>query len=92
MAKIIKLTKAELKQLQAFDISFRSAREGYLRSIGRQGNALLRQFYEKIIGKPYEGSDACGHCELTLLQIVAPSYFAALEAETKAATKKAEKK
>lgn len=86
-----KLTKEEMTALAPYELEMRSAKEGYLRSAGREGLAIMHKVYERVTGEPYTETDACGHCQLKLQGFIADWYFKTKEApaEPKEAPKKA---
>ena len=70
-----KLTKEEMTALAPYELEMRSAKEGYLRSAGREGLAIMHKVYERVTGEPYTETDACGHCQLKLQGFIADWYF-----------------
>lgn len=75
-----KLTKEEMTALAPYELEMRSAKEGYLRSAGREGLAIMHKVYERVTGEPYTETDACGHCQLKLQRFIADWYFKTKEA------------
>ena len=69
-----KLSKADFEICQKYEREFLCAESDYLRTPGREGVKALRGVYAHIFGSEYQGSDSCGHCELTMMQAILPSY------------------
>ena len=70
-----RLTPAEMAELKPLEVHFRAAMCDYLRALGRADDALLHRVYERVTGKQYQRSDACGVCQLTLTKTVAKWYY-----------------
>lgn len=88
-----KLTQKEMTALAPYELEMMAAKAHYLRSAGREGLAIMHEVYERVTGKPYTQTDACGQCQLTLQGYIADWYFKTKEdnAEKPAGKKPAKK-
>lgn len=82
------LTREEYKALAPYKMEMEAARNNYLRAVPRDGQTLLHAIYQRITGGEFSRTDACGHCQLELLQTVTRWYDSTeLEKEVKPVTK-----
>lgn len=71
----ITLTKEQKAALAPYENELRCAQADYLRSVGREGNAILRSIYKEVKGEDFTQVDVCGSCQLDLQRIIARWYF-----------------
>lgn len=74
-----RLKKEEMAALAPYEVNLQCAKAHYLRSLGRQGQELLHTIYTRVTGEVFRRTDACGHCELELMEKIADWYFATQE-------------
>lgn len=79
-----RLTKADFEALAVYDHELMCAKSDYLRTTGREGVQVFKRVFEHLFGTEWTESDACGHCELRLMQAVMDSYFYTKELNEKA--------